>query len=151
MDSDTLIGLAMVVAAYAGYYKTFEKAGEAGWKGLVPFYSFWIQLKIVDRPDYWMGLYFVPFAYLYVVIRSTWDLGTCFGRGAWFKLGLLFMPFVFYPILGFGGSAYRRRVPAQPASPSASPPSAPPAASLQAIELTPESHAKQDAPSPPAA
>lgn len=111
MDFDVVVALGMVAAAYAGYYKTFDKAGEEGWKALVPFYSFWVQLRVIDRPDYWMGLYFVPFVCAYVILRSTWDLGTCFGRGAWFKVGMICMPFVFYPILGFGGSAYRRRAP----------------------------------------
>lgn len=111
MDEGVWVWLAMFLAVFAGAYKVHGKAGFPGWTGLVPFYSFWIQLKIVDRPEYWMGLYFVPFAYLYVVVRSNWDIGTCFGKGTGFKWGLILMPFVFWPILGFGSATYRRRVP----------------------------------------
>ncbi|MHC4607720.1 MAG: DUF5684 domain-containing protein [Planctomycetota bacterium] len=34
------------------------------------------------------------------------DVARSFGKGFLFGLGLLFLPFIFYPVLGFGGARY---------------------------------------------
>ena len=34
-------------------------------------------------------------------------LSKCFGRGAGTTIGLIFLPFIFYPILGFGSAQYQ--------------------------------------------
>ncbi len=34
-------------------------------------------------------------------------VATNFGKGAGFTLGLIFLPYIFYPILGFGGAVYQ--------------------------------------------
>ncbi len=35
------------------------------------------------------------------------DLAKSFGRGTGFAIGLIFLPFIFAPILGFGSDTYR--------------------------------------------
>ena len=35
------------------------------------------------------------------------DLAKSFGRGTGFAVGLIFLPFVFAPVLGFGSDTYR--------------------------------------------
>ena len=40
-----IIELAVVVAAIAGLWKTFEKAGKPGWAAIVPFYNLYITLR----------------------------------------------------------------------------------------------------------
>ena len=42
-----IIYLAFIVAVIAGWWMMFEKAGEAGWKSIIPIYNVIVLLKIV--------------------------------------------------------------------------------------------------------
>lgn len=44
---------------------------------------------------------------LIVLIIVYIDLAKAFGKGVGFALGLLFLGFIFVPILGFGSAQYR--------------------------------------------
>jgi membrane-bound metal-dependent hydrolase YbcI (DUF457 family) len=46
-------------------------------------------------------------ASLYFTVRTMRDLRTAFGHGRGFTAGLIFLPFIFYPILAFGASQYQ--------------------------------------------
>lgn len=100
-----LIGLLLL----AGMWKTFSKADQPGWAAIVPIYNIWILLKIVDRPGWWLLLFFVPLVNFIIAILVSIDLAKAFGKGAGFGLGLVFLSFVFYPLLGFGDARYRGR------------------------------------------
>jgi hypothetical protein len=103
-----LVGLAFAVLVLAGYWKVFTKAGEAGWKAIIPIYSTIVMLKIVGRPWWWLlPLMFVPLLNVVLLVIVTNDLSKSFGHGTGYTLGLLFLSFIFFPILGFGGSQYR--------------------------------------------
>ncbi len=45
---------------FIAFYKLFEKAGEQGWKGLIPFYNIWVALKLYNRPWWWIFLFIIP-------------------------------------------------------------------------------------------
>ena len=47
-----------VVLAVIGEWKLFEKAGEKGWKALIPFYSTYIHCKIVGISPWWILIVF---------------------------------------------------------------------------------------------
>ena len=40
-------------------------------------------------------------------VRITHGLSVAFGKSGWFTVGLIFIPIVFYPILGFGSAQYQ--------------------------------------------
>jgi len=44
---------------------------------------------------------------LYFTVRTMRDLARAFGHGRGFTAGLIFLPFIFYPILAFGDSQYQ--------------------------------------------
>ena len=46
----SIIYLAIIIAIIVGMWKIFEKAGEAGWTSLVPFYNLWILNRIGGKP-----------------------------------------------------------------------------------------------------
>ena len=46
-------------------------------------------------------------ASLYFTLRTMRDLARAFGHGRGFTAGLIFLPFIFYPILAFGDSQYQ--------------------------------------------
>lgn len=56
------------IAAHIALYKFFERAGEKGWRVLIPVYSVIVALKIVKKPIWWLFLYYVPFLGLMIAI-----------------------------------------------------------------------------------
>ena len=56
----------------------------------------------------------VSFVSIYYSVRLLRELARVFGQGVGFTLGLLFLPFIFYPILAFGGSQYQPALQALP-------------------------------------
>ncbi|HWY99230.1 MAG TPA: DUF5684 domain-containing protein, partial [Bacteroidia bacterium] len=55
-----LVIYAIIIATVAGLWKIFEKAGEQGWKALVPVYNYYIWLKILKRPWWWVFILIIP-------------------------------------------------------------------------------------------
>jgi hypothetical protein len=101
-----LVGLVWFVIVVAGWWKTFEKAGQPGWKAIIPIYNAYIILKIIGRPGWWLLLYFVPIVNLIVWIIALHGLSKSYGRGVGFTIGLIFLMPIFALILGFGSSRY---------------------------------------------
>jgi hypothetical protein len=102
-----LIGLVILVIAIVAYWRIFTKAGEAGWKAIIPIYNTIVLLKIVGRPWWWLLLMLIPLVNIIVFIVVMNDLSKSFGHGMGFTLGLIFLSFIFYLILAFGSSQYR--------------------------------------------
>ena len=102
-----VIWLALVVAIIAGFWKTFAKAGQPGWGILIPIFNFYLLIKVAGRPGWWLLLAFIPVVNLIVSIIISLDVAKNFGKGNGFGLGLFFLGFIFYPILGFGDAVYR--------------------------------------------
>lgn len=103
----SLFGLLWAVILIASMWKIFAKAGQPGWAAIVPIYNYYIMLKVVGRPGWWIILLFVPIVNFVVALIVTYDLAKVFGKGMGYFLGLLFLGFIFYPMLGFGGAQYR--------------------------------------------
>ena len=90
-----------------GMWKVFVKAGQPGWASIIPIYNLFILCKITAKPVWWLLLLlFCPFVNIVVGIIITIALAKSFGKGTGFALGLIFLPFVFYPMLGFGDATY---------------------------------------------
>jgi hypothetical protein len=104
-----LLGLAILFLLIASIWKVFTKAGKPGWAVIVPIYNIIVVLEIAGCPLWWILLYFIPIVNWVIVILVALRLAGAFGRGALFGLGLAFLPFIFYPILGFGDSRYMGR------------------------------------------
>ncbi len=90
----------------AGMWKIFEKAGKPGWTAIVPVYNLVIMLEITKRPVWWILLFFIPFANIVVGFILMYALARSFGKGIGYTIGLIFLPWVFYPMLGFGAASY---------------------------------------------
>jgi ABC-type sulfate transport system permease subunit len=117
MDNDLLgyfvgtgfmvLWLALTIVLIVSLWKVFEKAGKPGWASLIPIYNVIVILEIVKKPLWMILLFFIPIANLLIGLYLTWELGKAFGKDSAFNLGLIFLPFIFYPILGFGNSQYQ--------------------------------------------
>jgi len=105
------VGLAIFLLSFMGFallmlasmWVIFRKAGKPGWTVLVPVYNAYVMLEIAGVPGWWM---FVPFLNMVAGFRVIFGLAKNFGKGAGFALGLLFLPFMFYPALAFGNAEY---------------------------------------------
>ncbi len=102
-----IIYLAIVILLIASMWKIFEKAGQPGWASIVPIYNYLVHLKIIGKPWYWILLLFVPIYGIVIAITAVNLLSKSFGKDVGFTLGLIFLPFIFYPILGFGDAQYK--------------------------------------------
>ena len=80
------------------------QADQPGWASIIPFYNIYIMLKIVGRPGWWLIL-FIPFVH-YCRHHRVHRVGSSFGTGVAFAIGLYFLPFIFWLILGFGEDRY---------------------------------------------
>jgi hypothetical protein len=102
-----IIYVAVWVLWVAGFWKTFTKAGEPGWAAIIPIYNTIVLLKIIGRPIWWIILLLIPFVNIVVGIIMLLDLAKAFGKGTGFAVGLIFLSFIFIPILGFGDAQYQ--------------------------------------------
>jgi len=102
-----VIWLALMIVVIAGAWKTFAKAGKPGWGVLIPIYNVILLLQIADKPLWWIILFFIPLVNIVVAILIQIEIAAKFGKGAGFGLGLAFLGFIFYPILGFGDAQYK--------------------------------------------
>jgi len=102
-----LIQLALIVGIIAGMWKTFVKAGKPGWGAIIPIYNIILLLEIAGRPLWWIVLFLIPLVNFIAAIIVSMDVAKNFGKGAGFGLGLAFLGFIFYPILGFGDAKYQ--------------------------------------------
>ena len=105
-----LIYLALIVVSVAGLWTTFTKAGEPGWASIIPIYNAIVLLRIAGKELWWIILLLIPCVNFVVSIIVSIDVAKNFGKGAGFGIGLAFLPFIFYPILGFGDARYQKVV-----------------------------------------
>ena len=99
--------LAMIVVSIAGMWKTFEKAGKPGWACIIPIYNLVVMAEIAEKPVWWGLLILVPCVGVVFAILIPIEIAQKFGQGAGFGLGLAFLPFIFYVMLGFGNYSYQ--------------------------------------------
>lgn len=122
-----LMYLLVIIFPIIGYWRLFEKARQKGWKALIPIYNFFIFLRIIRRPAWWILLYLIagPFVPLLLII-DCWRCYTLFGmnvdlytnlknRSLVYKLTLipglawLLCRRLVYMMFGFPGISFNRK------------------------------------------
>ena len=116
MNSDTLaalssgvfgiVWLVVVVLLVASMWKVFTKAGQPGWAAIVPIYNVIVLLQITGKPIWWIVLLLIPLVNFVILIMIAIALANSFGKSTGYGIGLAFLPFIFYPMLGFGSARY---------------------------------------------
>jgi uncharacterized protein DUF5684 len=89
-----------------GMWKTFEKAGKPGWTAIIPVYNTIIMLEIVGKPIWWIFLILFPCTSFIFAVWTLNLISKSFGQSEGFTIGLVFLGFIFWPILGFGNYQY---------------------------------------------
>ena len=118
-----LIAIAIAVVVIVAQCKIYSKAGEKAWKALIPGYNTWILTKISGLAWWWfpitMGLsalanvgkssnYVVLLLVFLVSYNYDYNIAKKFGKSSGFAVLLALLPFIGYPILGFGSAKYNK-------------------------------------------
>jgi hypothetical protein len=103
-----VMALAWMIAIFlASRWVILAKAGQPGWAGLIPVYHWHIEFKITGRSRWWdVALWLFYPLVLVVWVLHNLDLARTYRRSWLFGVGMVVMPFIFYPILAFGRSRY---------------------------------------------
>lgn len=128
-----VLALVIWVLYIIGFWKVFQKAGQPGWKSIIPLYNIYIEYKIS-----WSGLAFLAMIVVAVVqaclkpsgtdvatgiqaaeiailglvgaiihIIQCYKMSKAFGKGMGYCLGLIFLNPIFVMILGYGSATYQ--------------------------------------------
>jgi len=97
-----ILSIIFSISCLVGLWKIFEKAGVSGWKILIPFYNFYVWLKIIKKPLWWYIVLLIPFINVFMVFIMIIELLKGFQKNAFYQqaVGVLF-PFIYLPYLGF--------------------------------------------------
>jgi len=113
MSSETLsqsisawVMVGVLLMMVASIWRIFTKAGEAGWKCLIPIYAAFVMQRILGRPWWWVLWLCVPGLNLIPAVIECFDLAKVFGKGAGYGLGLLLLGPIFMLALAFGDARY---------------------------------------------
>ena len=112
-------------------WNIFTKAGEAGWKSLIPIYGDYVSYKIAWQTSYfWLSfilgivasyvssanlnesIFLTVIATLLRIVIAVINIMYCiklsraFGHGIGFAIGLILLQPIFFLILGFGSDKY---------------------------------------------
>ncbi len=104
-----LLGLAFTVFSIAGIWKMFEKADQPGWGILVPIYNLILIVRVAGLPEWMFLLLLIPVVNFVAMIIVSLEIRERFSNGVGFTVGLIFLPALFYPLLGFGSDVYLPR------------------------------------------
>lgn len=126
-----IIYLVIELLKLIGTWKMLTKAGESGWKSLIPFYNQWTLCKVAGISPYWvleiivvsmintvlngiLGsnvisgiLSLIVYAntiYFWVILSIS--LAKSFGKDTGFGVATVFFSFITYPMMGMGSATY---------------------------------------------
>ena len=105
-----IVGIVLIIANW----KIFTKAGQKGWKCLIPIYNNVILFRIAGLSPWLILVYFasvIPviggLAVLGLTIYLMYKLAVAFGKDGAFTVGLVLLNPIFMMILAFGKSEYQ--------------------------------------------
>jgi len=98
--------LALMVLMLISMWKIFVKAGREGWESLVPILSLVRIIQIAKMPMWSLIICFIPYVNAIFGFWFVYALAKSFNKSVGYSLGLLFLPFIFYPHLAFSNASY---------------------------------------------
>ena len=113
--------LVICILTIIGQWKLFKKAGKKGWESIIPVYSTYILCQISGVNPWWLVIVFasgfisglIPALSILSTIVNVYfgvlvavSVSRSFGKSDGFAVGIYFLGFIFYLILGFGNSKY---------------------------------------------
>ena len=106
MEAAVIIYVLIIALLIVSQWKIYLKADKPGWACIIPIYNIIVLLEIVGKPWWWLLLLLIPLVNVVFLIWMTNLLSKSFGKSEGFTIGLILLPFIFYPILGLGEAKY---------------------------------------------
>jgi len=103
----TIISLALCVFVLVCMWIVFRKAGKPGWAAIVPFYNLYVLFEITWGSGMRFLLLLIPIYNIILSIQTQVRLAKAFGKSGGFAAGLVFLPYIFIPLLAFGKETYQ--------------------------------------------
>ena len=112
-----MIRLALILLSMVAGWKVFTKAGEEGWKSLIPVYNTTYGFSVVssvieaiggEDPGFLMTILsvLVSILLIYYEVKVCIYLSKSFGMDTLFGILTFFLRFVGYLVIGFGNAYY---------------------------------------------
>ena len=109
-----IFALIIAVLSIIAMWRIFTKAGEKGWKSIIPIYNVVVLFRIIGISPWWILGFLTavipvvgPLFIIGMSIYSNIKLGKAFGKSTGFIVGLVLLNTIFTLILGFGDSEYQ--------------------------------------------
>lgn len=123
-----ILAIVFLLATIVADWIIFEKAGESGWKSLIPFYNSYIYFKISWKSSMFWITFACSVCYAFfsengnlsdligilaqlaatiMIAIQRYKLGEAFDRGAGFCIGMALLGPIFSCILAFGDAEYK--------------------------------------------
>lgn len=103
----TIISLVLCVFVLVCMWIVFRKAGKPGWAAIVPFYNLYVLFDITWGSGMRFLLLLIPIYNIILGIQTQVRLARAFGKSGGFAAGLVFLPYIFIPLLAFGKETYQ--------------------------------------------
>ncbi len=105
-----VIWLAFAALMIVSMWKIFEKAGEEGWKAIIPIYNLIVWMQITKTPLWMLALVLIPIlnfigAFVVTIVLAI-NTTKVFNKDAVYAVLLIFLPIIGYPLLAFGPDQY---------------------------------------------
>lgn len=108
-----VVAIIIAILQIVAMWKIFTKAGEKGWKTIIPIYNIVVLFKISGLSPWLVLVYLagiIPFigwiACFIITIMQANGLAKSFGKSGAYTVGLIFLAPIFYMILGFSKAEY---------------------------------------------
>ncbi len=102
-----LLSLGRSLLIMIGGNKLFRKASKGEKTAFYPILNLFTMLEIVDVSTFFGILFFIPVINLIVLVLMSYKLGVVFNCSTGYKLGLILLPIIFYPMLCFSNKQYK--------------------------------------------
>jgi Zn-dependent protease with chaperone function len=104
----SLIVLILAVTSIVSFWRIFEKAGDKGWKSLIPLYNTYTLFKVAGYNGWMFLLLLIPIVNIVILLLLSLKLAERFGKSTVFAVVALFLfnPIGFW-IIGLGDAKYK--------------------------------------------
>ena len=102
MSIYSILTILFFLMSLGGLWGLFVKAGYKGWMVLIPFYNFYIWLKIIKKPMWWYIFILVPFINVFTIMLMVVEIVKCFNKNGLVEQAVsVIAPFFYLPYIAF--------------------------------------------------
>ena len=104
----TFFSFVLVVLLVVSMWKIFQKGGYPGWFAIIPILNLYVLVKLAGYSGILILLFLIPIVNVVFMLFVYLRLNRAFGNDDILVLGLIFLPFIFFPIMAFSDATYRK-------------------------------------------